>query len=81
MVEAKNYLIITGVAYPVIIISKAAYFPWEVIAFMNISVDVSKTDELIGRVNFWYRSPMVRNVLQFLALILTIIATYKKMMS
>lgn len=74
----RTYLIFAGIAYLIIIISTGAYFAREIIAFTKIPTNAPKTANLIKRANLWYQSSMIRNVLQFIALVLILIANYKK---
>lgn len=70
----RNHLVMAIGIFFLSGVLSGTYFIKEIIAFTRIPVDAPSTAELVGRVKFWLRWTMVRDILQLLMSIIITIA-------
>ncbi|WP_420149246.1 hypothetical protein [Spirosoma sp.] len=64
----RNRLLISTGFFLLVIILTATYYVREIMAFQRIPATASVTPELLKRVNRWYQTTVIRNILQGVAL-------------
>ena len=65
-------------AFLLVIVLTAAFYVKEVMAFSKMPVDAPLTEDLLKRANTWFRTTIIRNIIQGLALVFFIIAVIKQ---
>lgn len=77
----KTYIIYAGLSYLIVIISTASYFVNEIMDFQKMPDNTLWTEKLQKRVDIWYNTTVIRNILQVVALVLIIVAMYTRFSS
>lgn len=73
--STRNYMLLSAASYVLVIITTAAYFVKEIMAFSKMTDDTPVTPELLKRAKLWERWTTIRNALQLIGLIFLILAT------
>jgi hypothetical protein len=75
--DVRFYLLLGTVCFLIVIILTATYYVREIMDFSKIPPTDEATPELLRRAELWYKTTVIRNILQGIALILFVISCIK----
>jgi hypothetical protein len=75
--EVRFMMILGTTAFLLVIVLTAAFYVKEVMAFSKMPVDAPVTEDLLKRANTWFRTTIIRNIIQGVALVFFIVAVIK----
>lgn len=75
--DVRLMMIFGTAAFLFVIVLTAAYYVKEVMAFSKMPVDAPITEDLLRRVNTWFRTTIIRNIIQGVALVFFVVAVIK----
>jgi hypothetical protein len=79
--DVRLMMIFGTAAFLIVIVLTAAFYVKEIMAFSKIPVDAPATETLLKRANTWFRTTVIRNIIQGVALvffIVTVIEHFKQ---
>jgi hypothetical protein len=75
--EVRFMMILGTTAFLLVIVLTAAFYVKEIMAFSKMPVDAPVTEDLLKRANTWFRTTIIRNIIQGVALVFFIVAVIK----
>ncbi len=75
--DVRLMMIFGTSAFLLVIVLTAAFYVKEVMAFSKMPVDAPLTEDLLKRANTWFRTTIIRNIIQGVALVFFIVAVMK----
>jgi hypothetical protein len=75
--DVRLMMILGTTAFLLVIVLTVAFYVKEVMAFSKMPVDAPMTEGLLKRANTWFRTTVIRNIIQGVALVFFIMAVIK----
>ena len=75
--EVRSYLLLGTLCFVIVVILTTTYFVKEIMAFSRIPVTGEATPELLKRADRWFKTTIIRNIVQGIALRFFTIACIK----